>query len=398
MKGYDFIFTGQQPWDIAIGSNAIDIALEVSKQNRVLYVNTPMDVSTLYKNEQTPENIHRKKVIRKEMPYLRRMGENLWVLDIPFLSLPINILPDGWCFDFINKLNNRRVYKFVKKIASELKFENYVLFIDNDIYRSYYANEFLKPIFSYYYRRDNLVSSYWINHAPRLEPQLCRKCDCVVANSEKLAEDVRVYNERSYDVGQGIDLSRYVLGRDYPNPKALDDIPRPFIGYLGWITSLRIDADLIYELAKSRPQYSFVLVGGEDDYFKQHPLHQQNNIYFVGKVNEEEVPGYIAQFDVCMNPQLLNETTIGNYPRKIDEYLALGKPTVATRTITMSIFDSCVRNCSGVEEYKTAIDEALASNSSQEISKRIELAHSHSWENSVQKIYTHFLSHIQSNK
>ena len=391
MKGYGFIFTGQQPWDIAIGSNAIDIALEVSKQNRVLYVNTPMDVSTLYKNEQTPENIHRKRVLRKETPYLRRMSENLWVLDIPFLVMPVNILPDGWCFDFVNKLNNRRVYKFVKSVAIELEFKDYVLFIDNDIYRSYYATEFLKPIFSYYYRRDNLVSSYWINHAPRLEPRLCAKCDCVVANSEKLAEDVRPYNRSSYDVGQGIDLSRYLAGKSYPKPKTLDGIPRPFIGYLGWITSLRIDADLICELARSRPQYSFVLVGGEDDYFKQHPLHQQDNVYFVGKVDEAEVPGYIAQFDVCMNPQLLNETTIGNYPRKIDEYLALGKPVVATRTITMAMFDSCVSNCSGVEEYKKALDEALTNNSPQETNRRVELAHSHSWKNSVQKIYSHFL-------
>jgi hypothetical protein len=32
----------------------------------------------------------------------------------------------------------------------------------------------------------------------------------------------------------------------------------------------------------------------------------------------------------------LNETTKGNYPRKIDEYLAMGKP-VATKTIAMDI-------------------------------------------------------------
>ena len=39
-----------------------------------------------------------------------------------------------------------------------------------------------------------------------------------------------------------------------------------------------------------------------------------------------------------LNPQLLNEVTIGNYPRKIDEYLAMGKPTVATKTEGMSVF------------------------------------------------------------
>ena len=43
ITGKDFVFTGLQPWDIPIGSNARDIALEVSKHNRVLYVNTPLD-------------------------------------------------------------------------------------------------------------------------------------------------------------------------------------------------------------------------------------------------------------------------------------------------------------------------------------------------------------------
>ena len=43
IEGKKFIFTGLQPWDISIGSNAKDIALEVSRYNKVLYINTPLD-------------------------------------------------------------------------------------------------------------------------------------------------------------------------------------------------------------------------------------------------------------------------------------------------------------------------------------------------------------------
>ena len=43
IEGKNFIFTGLQPWDISIGSNAKDIAQEVAKQNKVLYINTPLD-------------------------------------------------------------------------------------------------------------------------------------------------------------------------------------------------------------------------------------------------------------------------------------------------------------------------------------------------------------------
>ena len=44
ITGRDFIITGLQPWNIAIGSNAKDIAREIAKNNRVLYVNTPVDM------------------------------------------------------------------------------------------------------------------------------------------------------------------------------------------------------------------------------------------------------------------------------------------------------------------------------------------------------------------
>lgn len=51
MKGKDFIITGLQSWDIPIGSNAIDIAKEIAKHNRVLYVNSPLDMMTIYRNK-----------------------------------------------------------------------------------------------------------------------------------------------------------------------------------------------------------------------------------------------------------------------------------------------------------------------------------------------------------
>jgi hypothetical protein len=39
MNGMDIIVTGLQPWDVEIGSNCKNIAIEFAKNNRVLYVN-----------------------------------------------------------------------------------------------------------------------------------------------------------------------------------------------------------------------------------------------------------------------------------------------------------------------------------------------------------------------
>ena len=209
----------------------------------------------------------------------------------------------------------------------------------------------------------------------------------MITNSIQLAESVKVYNSHCYDIGQGVDLKNYDNSINYPLPQDMRDIKRPIIGYMGWITSLRLDANLLYEVAASL-NYSFVLVGGEDDLFKKHPLHTLDNVYFLGEKPQTETVNYMAHFDVCINPQLINNITIGNYPRKVDEYLALGKPVVATRTETMRIFNDYVWNCTNKREYLYAINQALSeANDRDKQQKRIEFAHTHSWANSVNKLY-----------
>ena len=73
----------------------------------------------------------------------------------------------------------------------------------------------------------------------------------------------------------------------------------------------------------------------------------------------EELPKYIQHFDICINPQILNSITDGNYPLKIDEYLAMGKPIVATSTHTMrSIFAGHTHLAVSTEEWIIALKAA----------------------------------------
>jgi glycosyltransferase involved in cell wall biosynthesis len=388
MKEKDFIITGLQSWDIPIGSNAIDIAKEIALNNRVLYVNSPLDMMTLYRNKPTPETIHRLEVMKKKASPIRKISDNLWVLDCPFSVWSINGLPDGFLFDVFNKANNKKIFKYIKKTAKELGFKKPIHFIDNDIYRSFYAKDILDAGLTVYYRRDNVQPyAYWKKHAVRLEPQLIKKSDLIVCNSPQLAAYAKDFNEKSYDVGQGVDLSAYNPETLFDIPTSLKNIPQPRIGYIGDINSMRLDADLIYELAKSKPGYSFVMIGKEDQVFKNHALHSLKNVHFTGSIAKHDVPEYMNALDVCLNPQLINEITIGNYPRKVDEYLALGKPVIATTTNTMELFREHVYLCSNVNEYKVALEKALTENTTDKKNQRIQFARSHSWKNNVQQIY-----------
>jgi len=396
MKDRDFVFTGLQPWDIATGSNAIDIAKKVAEQNRVLYVNCPLDIMSVSQNLSLLENKKRVDTIWGKKKPLRKITESLWVLDLPFAVWPVNKLPDGAVFDFFNKLNNKKIFKYTNKVIFKLGFKDIIHFIDNDIYRSFFSKEYLKPTLSVYYRRDNLLSiDFWKKHACRLEPLLISKSDLVVCNSPQLAEFAKKYNPCSHNVGQGLDLSLYDKSSNQTVPKDLVIIPEPRIGYIGNITSMRLDADLIYQLANSKPEYSFVMVGGEDNYFSSHLLHELKNVHFLGSVSTDEVPSYISALQVCMNPQLINELTIGNYPRKVDEYLAMGKPVIATKTATMELFKDYVYLCSTLSDYQDAVEKAIVDNSEEIIKQRIQFARSHSWENNVNEIYKQIMIYFK---
>ena len=389
MKNRDFIVTGLQSWDIPIGSNAIDISREISLNNRVLYINSPLDQMTLLRKQIKPEHQHRLEVVKKQADPLRKITESLWVLDFPFSIWSVNGLPDGFPFDFFNRLNNKKMFRYVKKIAAELGFKDYIHFIDNDIYRSFYSKEYLQPVLSVYYRRDNLQPfDYWKKHAGRLEPELMRKSDLVVCNSPQLADFARPSNPKSYDVGQGVDLSAYNTETAIEIPSELKSISSPRIGYIGDINSLRLDPDLLFELAKNRPDYSFIMIGGEDKVFAAHVMHTLKNVHFLGSIPKKSVPAYMAGLDVCLNPQKLNEITNGNYPRKVDEYLAMGKPVIATKTATMEIFRDHAFLCTNATEYLDALEKAVGSlNDKALIQQRIQFAQSHSWENNVNNIY-----------
>lgn len=88
----DFIITSLQTWDIEIGSTIKNTALEISKQNRVLYINTPMDISIrLRGNRQSPSYIRRMAVIKGETSPLRQINANMWVLDCPFMLFSVQL-------------------------------------------------------------------------------------------------------------------------------------------------------------------------------------------------------------------------------------------------------------------------------------------------------------------
>src|SRR2546422_10075072 len=54
------------------------------------------------------------------------------------------------------------------------------------------------------------------------------------------------------------------------------------------------------------------------------------NVLLLGQKPHWEIPRYVRCFDACVIPYVRNAYTETAYPAKLNEYLALGKPVVAT--------------------------------------------------------------------
>lgn len=399
IKNRDFIVIGLQALDSRIGSNCINIAHEIAKNNRVLYVNYPLDRMTKIRERKDPLIQKRKLIAKGIEPSLVQISENMWNLYPDTVLESISQLPFDGLFDFLNKINNKRFARQIKKAIDELGFSNYFIFNDSDMFRGFYLKEMLKPELYVYYTRDNLIAvDFWKKQGIRIEAALMKKSDLVVANSTYLADHARQFNPQSYYVGQGCDVSLFDKNLIDRVPEDIADIKKPVIGYIGALFSLRLDIEVLEYLATQRPDWQIVLVGPEDEAFKASNLHNISNVHFLGSKKMEELPFYLQQFDVALNPQLLNEVTIGNYPRKIDEYLAMGKPTVATRTKAMDVFENHTYLAKTKEDYLQLVEKALTENTPELETEREKFARSHTWENNVGEIYNRMIHLLRQPK
>ena len=388
MERENIIMLCQQDWGLKLGTNARNLAREFARHNRVLYVNVPLDVNTLLKGFGRPDVRQRFRILLGLAPGLTYVEPNVWLCTPDCLALSINWLTSNRLFSVFNKLNAWLLARSIRKAGRTLGFDAPYLLLDGLIFQGTELKRLLKPRKFIYYLRDYMATvPYFRRHGPRAEALLLQRADVVAANSAYLNDYARQENPQSYDIGQGCVLAHYQAETPHEVPADLAIVPRPRIGYTGYLTSVRLDLDLLLTLARKRPDYHLVLVGPEDADFRHSPLHDLPNVHFLGNKAPEQLPAYVQHFDVCINPQAVNSVTQGNYPLKIDEYLAMGRPVVATRTRTMEVFADYAYLAGNQYEWLAQLAQVLVAPDAARAARGVALAQSHTWAASVAKLY-----------
>ena len=157
IKNRDIVLFSFQPWDEEIGSNFKDIALELSRDNRVLLINRALDrVSALTKRSEKKVRARLKSIWHGEGE-LAEVKSNLWVHNPRTVVESINWLPAGGTYDFLSLVNSKRLAKQINKILRRLNFSDIILINDNDFFRGIHLKEMLNASVYFFYIRDYLT-------------------------------------------------------------------------------------------------------------------------------------------------------------------------------------------------------------------------------------------------
>lgn len=161
------------------------------------------------------------------------------------------------------------------------------------------------------------------------EAELFRRADVVFTGGQSLYEAKQDKHSNIHAFPSSIDRAHFAQAREaVDEPLDQVSIPHPRMGFFG-VVDERFDTRLLDEMAQMRPDWQFVIIGpvvkiGESE------LPRRANIHYLGGKSYDELPRYLAGWDVAALLFARNEHTRFISPTKTPEYLAAGKPVVST--------------------------------------------------------------------
>jgi glycosyltransferase involved in cell wall biosynthesis len=219
------------------------------------------------------------------------------------------------------------------------------------------------------------------------EIELLRSVDRVIVHSQGLLKKKGDINPHTALIPNGVDYPAFATKQ--AEPPDLATVPIPRIGYVG-VIKRQLDLGLLARLAHARPDWSFVLVGpvgnvsGKEAALAQ--LRALPNVHFLGYKPVNQLAAYVQYMDVCLMCYEVNDYTNCIYPLKLHEYLAAGRPTVASPIASVLDHSDIVTLARSDAEWLAGIARALAPPSPFESERRRRRAASYDWDILVEKL------------
>lgn len=214
------------------------------------------------------------------------------------------------------------------------------------------------------------------------ESMLFKFADIVFTGGYSLYEHKKSKHFNIYPFPSSIDKAHFENGANSSDPLDQVNIPHPRAGFYGVIDE-RMDIELLDGLTSKLKDFHFILIGPVVKIdFKDLP--KRENIHYLGAKKYEELPAYLAHWDVAFLPFAKNDSTRFISPTKTPEYLCAGKPVVSTSihdVIDPYGISGLVQIADSVSSFADALLYALRQKNDEKWKKQIrEFLSTNSWD------------------
>jgi glycosyltransferase involved in cell wall biosynthesis len=138
-------------------------------------------------------------------------------------------------------------------------------------------------------------------------------------------------------IHNGVDVNAHAAAQAIELPGR-----RPHVVYVGTLHHERLDCDLLVRMVQEDAAGTVHLVGPDHlDNASRRLLQGTGRVMLHGPVSHSAVPNWMASADVLVSPHRVDDFTLSLDAIKSFEYLASGRPIVATPTSGFQTLDAC---------------------------------------------------------
>jgi UDP-galactopyranose mutase len=220
------------------------------------------------------------------------------------------------------------------------------------------------------------------------ESELFACADVVMTAGPSLFAAKRDRHPRVHCFPSSVDAAHFGLTPHLREADEQTKLPHPRLGFFGVIDE-RMDLEILDALAIAHPEWQIVLVGpvGKLD---SATLPRHPNLHYLGPRRYQDLPSFLAGWDLCLVPFAMNEATRYSSPTKSLEYMAAGRQIVSTPIVDIvDLYRDIVWLGQGPRGFVEACERALAMTPEERATRRARARHvlrKTSWDDTAKKM------------
>jgi glycosyltransferase involved in cell wall biosynthesis len=369
----DIILFSNADWDHKVRTNSQHMAECFAQRGlRVLYIES----LGLRRPSAGARDLKRigKRLVRG-LRGVRRVSGNIWVhspLVLPFHgSLAVQ------------RFNKWLIQTSMSLITRGLGFKRPIVWTYNPLVQALW--EGLGASLLVYHCVDDLAAVPGIpgSAVRQAEESLVPKADAVFTTSRELYNRLSKLSPKNTHCLPNVADFAHFASADAagPVPDDLQTVPRPRIGFIGTLSTYKLDVDLIAGVADRNPHWHWVFVGplGTVDSLALTKRLGRGNVHLLGYREYASLPDYLRGFDAAVIPCALNQYTRSMFPMKFFEYLAAGKPVVTTPLDAITEYADACFVAGTIDEFSAALERVFAGIVPDK-ERGVRMARQHTWD------------------